>query len=97
MLWGTVCCKHWAKTKGIVTLSSGEAEMVSLVNGVSEGLGVHSLAEDLGIQVGGQSYVKAHTPTRLQHSAWREDSVSGRIATSRPGTCGCRSASRGNM
>ena len=44
---GAHIIKHWAVTQKHVTLSSGEAE----VKGVTEGLGVQSLAWDVGLQV----------------------------------------------
>ena len=43
--------KSWSKTQGPVALSSGEAEYYSLVKGATEGLGLQSLAEDLGWQL----------------------------------------------
>ena len=42
--------KHWCATQATVALSSGEAELISLVRGASEGLGVQSLLRDLGVQ-----------------------------------------------
>ena len=41
--------KHWCATQATVALSSGEAELISLVRGASEGLGVQSLLRDLGV------------------------------------------------
>jgi len=43
--------KHWAVTQKTVTLSSGEAELAGLVKGSAEGLGLQSVAKDLGIEV----------------------------------------------
>ena len=45
------CLKSWSKTQGPVALSSGEAEYYALVKGATEGLGLQSLAQDLGWQV----------------------------------------------
>ena len=42
--------KHWSSTQKVVTLSSGEAELAGVVKGAGEGLGVQSLALDLGMQ-----------------------------------------------
>ena len=40
--------KHWSNTQKFVTLSSGEAELAGVVKGASEGLGIQSVATDLG-------------------------------------------------
>ena len=42
--------KHYSKTQKVVTLSSAEAELGGIVHGATEGLGVQSVAADLGIQ-----------------------------------------------
>jgi len=43
--------KHWSSTQKVVTLSSGEAELAGIVKGSAEGLGLKSLAEDLGMTI----------------------------------------------
>ena len=48
VLRGAHVLKHWSTTQVSIALSSGEAELVSLVRGACEGLGVRSLEEDLG-------------------------------------------------
>ena len=40
--------KHWSRTQKARALSSGEAEYYAMVTGCAEGLGLKSLAEDLG-------------------------------------------------
>ena len=45
---GTHVLKTWSRTQKTVALSSGEAEMIAVVKGVSEGLGMKSLAADWG-------------------------------------------------
>ena len=45
-LIGTACIKHWSKTQPTVTLSSGEAELVGLGQGIAQALGLRSLAAD---------------------------------------------------
>ena len=40
--------KHWSRTQKARALSSGEAEYYALVTGSAEGLGLQSLAEELG-------------------------------------------------
>ena len=40
--------KHWSRTQKARALSSGEAECYAIVTGSAEGLGVQSLAIDLG-------------------------------------------------
>ena len=47
-LRGAHLLKHWASTQKIITMSSGEAELAGVVKGASEGLGLQSLALDLG-------------------------------------------------
>ena len=45
------CChlvKHWSSTQWVLTLSSAEAELAGIVKGSTEGLGLRSLATDLG-------------------------------------------------
>ena len=41
--------KHWSTTQKAITLSSGEAELGGLVKAAAEGIGLQSLAQDLGI------------------------------------------------
>jgi len=43
--------KHWSRSQKTRALSSGEAEYYALVSGCAEGLGMQSLAEDLGYEV----------------------------------------------
>ena len=41
--------KHWAKTQTTVCLSSGEAELRGISDGLAQALGIQSIAHDLGI------------------------------------------------
>ena len=43
--------KHWSRTQRSRALSVGEAEYYALVTGSAEGLGIQSLAEDMGFDV----------------------------------------------
>ena len=43
--------KHLSVTQKYVTLSSGEAELGGVVKGTAEGLGVQTLAADLGLDL----------------------------------------------
>jgi hypothetical protein len=43
--------KSWSSTQGTIAMSSGEAEYYALVKAAAEGLGIQSLAKDLGIDV----------------------------------------------
>lgn len=45
---GGVCLKSWSSTQTTVALSSGEAELYALVKAACEGLGLQSIARDLG-------------------------------------------------
>ena len=40
--------KHWAKTQTTVCLSSGEAELRGISDGLAQALGIQSIARDLG-------------------------------------------------
>ena len=40
--------QHWSKTQTTVSLSSGEAELRGICDGVSQGLGLQSICRDLG-------------------------------------------------
>ena len=44
--------KHWAKTQSTIALSSGEAELHGLATGITQGLGMQSIARDLGVSIG---------------------------------------------
>ena len=55
--------KHWSSTQKVVTLSSGEAELAGVVKGTGEGLGVHSIAQDLG--VGAELHVYADSAAAM--------------------------------
>ena len=49
---GGHCLRHWASTQTTIALSSGEAELGGLAKGISQGLGLRSIAADLGIETG---------------------------------------------
>ena len=51
--------KHWSTTQTTVALSSAEAELTGICKGASQGLGLQSLAADLGIDVGLQVMTNA--------------------------------------
>ena len=46
---GQHCIKTWAKTLPILALSSGEAELMAVVKGTTEVMGLKALLADLGI------------------------------------------------
>ena len=49
--------KHWAKTQTTIALSSGEAELHGIAAGITQGLGMQSIARDLGFKIG----IRVHT------------------------------------
>ena len=49
MLRGSHCLKHWSSTQPTIALSSGEAELGGLCKGAANGIGLQSVAKDLGI------------------------------------------------
>ena len=48
---GHHCLTHWSRTQSGVALSSGEAELNAALKGGAEGLGIQTMAYDLGWQV----------------------------------------------
>ena len=46
---GGHCLKHWSTTQSTVALSSAEAELTGISKGAAQGLGLQSIAADLGI------------------------------------------------
>ena len=48
---GSHCIRTWSSTQPSVTLSSGEAEFYGLVKASGAGLGLHSLLNDLGLDM----------------------------------------------
>ena len=46
---GSHLLKHWSVTQKTIALSSGEAELVGIVKGAAEGLGLVAVARDLGL------------------------------------------------
>ena len=48
--------KHWSVTQKAITLSSGEAELGGVVKAAAEGVGLQSLARDLGVDLSLQVY-----------------------------------------
>jgi len=46
-----MCLKTWSVTQGGITRSSGEAELYAAVKGMAEGLGMQSMAKELGIDM----------------------------------------------
>ena len=49
MMRGGHCLKHWSTTQPTIALSSGEAELGGLCKGAANGIGLRSVARDLGI------------------------------------------------
>eukprot|EP00969_Alexandrium_andersonii_P167149 7387767-Alexandrium_andersonii.AAC.1 len=45
---GAHTIKHWSTTQKTIALSSGAAELAGVVKGVAEGVGIASIAMDLG-------------------------------------------------
>ena len=48
---GSHLIKTWSNTQKVVALSSGEAELMGILRGTSEALGLQSIATDLGISL----------------------------------------------
>ena len=45
------CVKHWSTTQSTLSLSSGESELHGIAKGISAGLGMKSLINDLGFAI----------------------------------------------
>ena len=45
---GTHQIKHWSTTQGVIALSSAEAELYGIVKAAVQGMGLQSVARDLG-------------------------------------------------
>ena len=50
VFFGGHCIKTWAKPLSVLALSSGEAELMAVVKGAQEGLGMKALLADWGIE-----------------------------------------------
>ena len=50
-MMGGYCIKTWAKTLPILALSTAEAELMAVVKGSTEVLGLQALLKDLGIEM----------------------------------------------
>ena len=51
IMLGKACLKTWSKTQGTIAQSSAESELLASVKGAAEGIGMVSLAHDLGILI----------------------------------------------
>ena len=50
-MFGAHVLKHWSKTQACVSLSSGEAELYSLVKGSTEAISMQHMMQELGVTV----------------------------------------------
>ena len=50
-MFGGHLLKSWAKTAAVLAVSSGEAELMAVVRGSTESLGLRSIFEDFGLRV----------------------------------------------
>ena len=97
---GGHCLKVWTKKQQVVALSSAESEMYAAVKTATEGLGIQSVAKDLGITCRLNLHLDASATLRLVNrrglgkakhvdiqSLWiQEASKSNRFATKKIGT-----------
>ena len=65
---GSHLIKHWSTTQSTVALSSAEAELTGISKGAAQGLGLQSIAKDLGI----------HLPLRIMSDATAAIGISRR-------------------
>ena len=59
MIFGGGCVKSRSKTQSTIATSSAESEQLSSVKGAAEGIGLVSLAKDLGIAIGVRLHIDA--------------------------------------
>ena len=52
VLLGGRLVKQWSKTQSTLALSSGEAELHGIASGIAQGMGMRSIARDLGFTLG---------------------------------------------
>ena len=57
VLYSGSLVKQWSKTQSTLALSSGEAELHGIASGIAQGLGMQSIARDLGWSMG----IKLHS------------------------------------
>lgn len=67
---GGHCVKSSSSTQSVLTLSSGEAELVGLTKGIAYGIGIRSLCADLGFDVAVE--VRADAPAAIGMASRRE-------------------------
>ena len=80
---GNHCIKSWSSTQSVIALSSGEAELYSLVKATSQAIGIkHMLGE------------KTFTPTPAPQKTLLKEKVPARFATLRLINCGYKKRSR---
>ena len=48
---GKHCLRHWSTTQTTIALSSAEAELHGISKGAAQGIGLRSMARDLGIEL----------------------------------------------
>ena len=58
--WGWHTVKSWSATQATIALSSGEAELYSIVKGASQTLGLIAMAADFGYEVKGTIHTDAN-------------------------------------
>ena len=51
VMLGSHCVRHWSTTQPTISLSSAEAELHGISKGCSQGLGLQSIARDLGLSL----------------------------------------------
>ena len=97
---GGHCLKVWTQKQQVVSLSSAESELYAAVWTASEGLGIQSVAKDLGISCGLNPHLDASAIMCLvkrggldkarhvgMQNLWiQEASKSGRFVTKKVGT-----------
>ena len=100
IMWGCHCLKVLTKKQQVVALSSAESELQAAVKTASEGLGIQSLARDLGISCRLNQHLDASATMCLVNrrglgmakhvdtqNLWiQEASTAGRFVTKKVGT-----------
>ena len=79
---GGHCLKVWTRKQQVVSLSSAESELYAAVKTTSEGLGIQSVAKDLGISCGLNLHLDASaTMCLVSRRGWATRSLTQVFAT----------------
>ena len=74
MVLSGACLKTWSSTQAVMALSSGEAEFYAALKGCNIGLGMKSVAADLGIELRIKLFTDSAAAKEVGY-LWLQDAV----------------------